>query len=72
MTTTPTPVPNSQEPPQPVLKMWKPTTAGILTIIAGALNVILGIVLAAVGAAFSWYTLGIGAAIGRSQLTFEY
>jgi len=30
---------------------WKPTTAGILTIVAGALNLIAGITVAALGAA---------------------
>jgi hypothetical protein len=30
-------------------KTWKPTAAGILAIIAGALHVILGIILAAIG-----------------------
>jgi hypothetical protein len=30
-------------------RTWKPTAAGILTIIAGALHVILGIIIAAIG-----------------------
>jgi len=30
---------------------WKPTTAGILTIVAGALNLIAGIIVASLGAA---------------------
>lgn len=30
-------------------KTWKPTTAGILTIIAGALNLIVGIIVAIIG-----------------------
>jgi len=35
-------------------KTWKPTTAGILAIIAGALQVIVGIVIAAVGS-IGWF-----------------
>jgi hypothetical protein len=33
-------------------KTWRPTTAGILTIIAGALNLVGGIVIAAIGTTF--------------------
>ena len=55
MTTTPTPTPTPTPAPalqleqQAVKRTWKPTTAGILTLIAGILNVIAGIVVAAVG-----------------------
>ena len=46
-------------------KTWKPTTAGILSIIAGAIGVIIGMVIAAlgalVGAALAF--LGVGGAI---------
>jgi len=35
-------------------KTWKPTTAGILTIIAGALNLIAGIVVAALSGLVGW------------------
>ncbi len=31
---------------------WKPTTAGILTIIAGGINLIVGIIMAIIGTAF--------------------
>ena len=34
---------------EPVQRTWKPTVAGILTIIAGSFNLIAGIVVAAVG-----------------------
>lgn len=40
----------SSETPKP--RTWKPTTAGILTIIAGVLNVIAGVVAAALGSIF--------------------
>ena len=33
---------------------WKPTTAGILTIVAGAFNLIAGITVAALGTACPW------------------
>jgi len=35
-------------------KTWKPTTAGILCIIAGAISVIIGIVIAAIGG-IGWF-----------------
>jgi hypothetical protein len=43
MTTTPNPTPTLTEQPRPVLKTWKPTTAGILTLIAGIFNLVIGI-----------------------------
>ncbi len=44
-------------------RTWKPTTAGILTIVAGALNVIAGIVVAALGETIGMYAgyWGMGA-----------
>ena len=44
-------------------RTWKPTTAGILTIIAGAFNLIGGIVIAALGKAIAMWTgfWGMGA-----------
>lgn len=48
MTTTPTSTSATPHPAQQVaVKTWKPTTAGILTLINGVLNVIVGIVFAA-------------------------
>lgn len=35
-------------------KTWKPTTAGILSIIAGAMGLIVGTVIALLGGAFAW------------------
>ncbi len=35
-------------------RTWKPTTAGILTIVAGAFNLIAGIAIACLGAACPW------------------
>jgi len=47
-------------------KTWKPTTAGILTIVAGVLNLIAGIVMAALGETIGLLAgiWGLGAAIG--------
>ena len=44
----------SGESPQPVSRSWMPTTAGILSIIAGAIDVIIGIVVAGVSEIVSW------------------
>jgi len=52
MTTTPKSLPTPPEAPKPVLKTWKPTTAGILTLIAGIFNLIIGIVAAVFGSMF--------------------
>ncbi len=46
-TSTTTPIP--PERPKPVLKTWKPTTAGILTIVAGASEVLGGIIVTVLG-----------------------
>ena len=53
----------SDQAPLSTERSWKPTTAGILTLIAGALNVIVGILLIAVIEAVGFYTgfLGLGA-----------
>ena len=45
-------------------KTWKPTTAGILAIIAGALQVIFGIVVAAVGSIGWFFGMGWLSAFG--------
>ena len=52
-TPTPTPTPAPSEPTNPVMKTWKPTTAGILTIVAGASEILGGIVLTFLGALWS-------------------
>jgi hypothetical protein len=51
-------------------KTWKPTTAGVLAIIAGALQVIFGLVIAAVGS-IGWF-VGIlwFSAIGAPLIIF--
>ena len=41
-------------------KTWKPTTAGILSIISGALGVIAGIVIAGLGGLVAWLLGTIG------------
>jgi hypothetical protein len=38
--------------PAPVKRTWMPTTAGILSIIAGAFQLLAGLVIATIGAAF--------------------
>ena len=35
---------------------WKPTTAGILSIVSGASGVVFGLVIALVGGSAAWYT----------------
>ena len=47
-------------------RTWKPTTAGILSIVAGAFNLIAGIVVAALGETIGLLAgfWGLGAAIG--------
>jgi hypothetical protein len=46
-------------------KTWKPTTAGILCIIGGVINVIWGLVFAVLGGmAFAWIGMGWLGAIG--------
>lgn len=47
MTTAPASVPVEL---QPVVRTWKPTTAGILTIISGAIGIIIGLILIAIPA----------------------
>ena len=57
---------NEREEAQEMEKTWKPTAGGILCIVAGAIQVILGIVIAAVGGIAGAQLLGMGwlAAIG--------
>ena len=45
-------------------KTWKPTTAGVLCIIAGAIGVIIGIVIAAVGSIGWFFVMPWFSAIG--------
>jgi hypothetical protein len=51
-------------------KTWKPTTAGILAIIAGALQVIFGIVIAAFGGIGWFFGMGWMSAIGAPLILF--
>ena len=57
---TPSPAPTPSEAPKPVMKTWKPTTAGILIIIAGILGIIAGIVAIAVGGSMAGAFIGFG------------
>jgi hypothetical protein len=73
MTLTPTPTPTPQPEQQAAVKTWKPTTAGILTLIAGVLNVIAGIVVAAlsgfIGSMMWWMPRWMGfGAIGAALI----
>lgn len=57
--------------PAPVPKTWKPTTAGILCIVAGVFNLIAGILVAGLGGTFGgmWGVPWIGA-IGAPLIVF--
>jgi hypothetical protein len=49
-------------------KTWKPTTAGILCIIAGAISVIIGIVIAAIGGIGWFFGIPWVSAIGAPSI----
>jgi hypothetical protein len=51
-------------------KTWKPTVAGILDIIAGAFEVIIGIVIAALGSIGWFFGMGWISAIGAPLIVF--
>lgn len=75
MTTTPTPI--TPQPEQKLaVKTWKPTTAGILTLIPGILNVIIGIFISIGPMMGMWMTgwmwwagMGIGVLSGAFIVT---
>ncbi len=70
MTTTPSPTPTPAPGATPVAasppRTWKPTTAGVLIIIAGIVNVIIGIAVAATLSAFSGFAMGVPAGLGAA------
>jgi len=51
-------------------KTWKPTVAGVLDIIAGSLEVVIGIVVAALGSVGWFFGMGWMSAIGAPLIVF--
>ena len=51
-------------------KTWKPTVAGVLDIIAGSLEVVIGIVVAALGSVGWFFGMGWMSAIGAPLIIF--
>ena len=50
--------------PEPVKQTWMPMVAGILSIVAGGVQIIAGIVIAAVGALATFWIGGLGGIAG--------
>jgi hypothetical protein len=58
---TPTPAPPTTGAPQPAPQTWMPVTAGILTIVAGVVDFLVGLIRGAIGHAGFFSIWGLGA-----------